>query len=84
MLIQYLDRLFETPGIGKVSRNHNTSVNGLELIGVSGKPDLANSESMAMKMFIHISDAVLIITIHIYYELLINYLISFYRYIGLF
>ena len=65
MLVQYLDRLFETPGIGKVLRNHNTSVNGLELIGVSGKPDLTNSESMAMKMFIHISDAVLIVTIHI-------------------
>ena len=63
MLVQYLDRLFETPGIGKVSRNHNTSVNGLELIGVSGKPDLTNSESMAMKIVIHISDAVLIVTI---------------------
>lgn len=50
---------------GKVSRNHNTSVNGLEPIDVSGKPDLTNSESMAMKMFIHISDAVLIVTIHI-------------------
>jgi hypothetical protein len=50
---------------GLIRLEFEPPVNGLELIGVSGKPDLTNSESMAMKMFIHISDAVLIVTIHI-------------------
>jgi len=45
VLVQYLDRLFETPGIGKISRNHNTSVNGLEPTDVSGKPDLKKNQN---------------------------------------